>query len=173
MRLPALVAGLIALAGCFSPPNAAQRLSDAAVEMNTATRFGRMDIAMEHVGAAARADFAERHAAWGGGVRVVDLELGGFELTQRDEAEVLVSVAWQRPDESTLRVTRIAQRWRDDRGRWQLIEEERKDGDAGLLGERASSKAKAAAPGASASSEPAPAPAPQRLGLQRRVIREE
>lgn len=173
MRRLALAACLLAVAGCFSPPNAAQRLSDAAVEMNTATRFGRMDIAMEHVGAAARADFAHRHAAWGGGVRVVDLELGGFELTQRDEAEVLVSVAWQRLDESTLRVTQIAQRWRDERGRWQLIEEKRKDGDAGLLGELASSKAKAATPDAGASSEPAPAPAPQRLGLQRRVIREE
>lgn len=168
MRRAALVACLLGLAACFSPPSAGQRLSDAAVEMNSATRFGRMDIAIEHVGDAARADFARRHAAWGGGVRVVDLEMGGFDLVKRDEAEVLVNVAWQRPDESTLRVTRIAQRWRDESGRWQLVGEERKDGDPGLLGEKAPAAGKTAPGDATAADQP-----PPRLGLQRRVIREE
>jgi hypothetical protein len=168
MRRAAIVACLLGLAGCFSPPSAGQRLSDAAVDMNAATRFGRMDIAIEHVGAAARAEFARRHAAWGGNVRVVDLEMGGFDLVQRDEAEVLVNVAWQRPDESTVRVTRIAQRWRDEQGRWKLVDEERKDGDTGLLGDQAPQAGKTAPHGAASV-----APPPQRLGLQRRVIREE
>jgi hypothetical protein len=164
MRRAALAASLLGLAGCFAPPSAAQRLSDAAVDMNAATRFGRMDIALEHVGAAARAEFARRHASWGRGVRVVDLELGGFDMLKRDEAEVLVNVAWQRPDEATLRVTQLAQRWRDDRGRWQLIGEKRRDGDSGLLAESAPASSGGLAPHEAA---------PRRLGFQRRVIREE
>jgi hypothetical protein len=179
MRRAALAASLLGLAGCFAPPSAAQRLSDAAVEMNTATRFGRMDIALERVAQASRAEFARRHAPWGRGIRVVDLELGGFDLLKRDEAEVLVNVAWQRPDEATIRTTQLAQRWRDERGSWLLIGEKRRDGDPGLLGESAPARPEPTQAGnASAATDPGggaaqSSPAPQRLGFQRRVIREE
>lgn len=174
MRCAALVALCLALAGCFAPPSSTQRLADAAVDMNAATRFGRMDLALEHVGAAAREEFARRHAVWGGKVRVVDLEMGGFKLVTKDEAEVLVNVAWLRPDEATMRVTQIAQRWRDEKGRWQLASEERRDGDLGLLGEderaTAAAAAKAAAPKTSGSSDVAPR---RVLGPTRVVIREQ
>jgi hypothetical protein len=179
MRRAVLAASLLGLAGCFAPPSAAQRLSDAAIEMNTATRFGRMDIALERVAQAARAEFARRHAPWGRGVRVVDLELGGFDLLKRDEAEVLVNVAWQRPDEATLRMTQLAQRWRDERGSWLLIGEKHRDGAPGLLAESAPARPEPAGAGktgdpAASGGEPAqPSPAPKHLGFQRRVIREE
>lgn len=172
MRKLALVALFTGLAGCLSPPSATQRLSDAAVEMNAATRFGRMDLALEHVGTDARADFARRHAAWGGRVRVVDLDFGGFDLVKRDEAEVILNVMWLRQDEANVRVTRVAQRWRDDRGGWRLVSEQRKDGDLGLLGEALPSGAgrRSADGGSGAAHGASPAAT---AGVQRRVIREE
>ena len=165
MRLVVASALTLALVGCFSPPSTQQRLSDAAVDMNSATRFGRMDIAMEYVGAAARESFARRHAAWGGDVRVVDMEMGGVGMVEKGEAEVLVSVAWQRPADAALRVTRIAQRWREDKGRWQLVSESCRDGDPGLIDDpRDQKRAKAG------SEAPAPAPFPK---PSRVVIREQ
>ena len=44
----ALLASL-ALSGCVIPPTPAMRLSEAAYDFNNAARFGRMDIASEHV----------------------------------------------------------------------------------------------------------------------------
>ncbi|MCC6552692.1 MAG: hypothetical protein IT372_06670 [Polyangiaceae bacterium] len=164
MRSLALAALTLGLAGCFAPPSSAQRLTDAALDMNAATRFGRMDIALDHVGPDARADFARRHAAWGGAVRVVDLDFAGFDMIDRDQAEVVLNVTWLRQDESIVRMTRVSQRWRDDRGTWQLISEKRKDGDSGLLGEPPATPKDAAAP---AEARPA------RTSFQTRVIREE
>jgi hypothetical protein len=166
MRHLAFAAALLGLAGCLAPPSAAQRLTESAIDMNTAARFGRMDIASEHVGAKGRADFARKHAAWGGSVRIVDLDFGGFEIVKGDQADVYIDVTWLRPDETSVRVTRVAQRWQDDRGTWRLISESRKAGDVGLLGEPPP-KEKPAAP-----TEAAP-PAPLRASFQTRVIREE
>jgi hypothetical protein len=163
MRRLALAALLLGLAGCFAPPSAAQRLSEAALDMNGATRFGRMDVALDHVGPEARLEFARHHAAWGAAIRVVDLDFSGFQMIQRDEAEVLLNVTWLRQDEATVRVTKVAQRWRDDRGTWQLVGEKRKEGDAGLLGET---------PAAASPVEATPA-SPLRASYQTRVIREE
>lgn len=123
-----------AVAGCMSPTTPAQRLTDSAIEMNTASRFGRMDVALEHVAADARQEFFKQHASWGRSVRIVDVEIAGMNLREKDEADVFLTVSWQRADEAELRLTHVAQRWRDDRG-WRLRSEERKGGDYGLLGE--------------------------------------
>jgi len=165
MRRPALAATLLlGLAGCFAPLSSAQRLTDAAIDMNTATRFGRMDIALERVGPKARADFARRHAAWGASVRIVELDFSGYDLVERDQAEVVLNVTWLRQDEATIRLTRVAQHWRDDRGQWQLVDEKRKDGDVGLLGEP---------PPAGAVPAGVASATPLRAISQTRVIREE
>ncbi|WP_437674336.1 hypothetical protein [Sorangium sp. So ce131] len=137
--------------------------------MNTAARFGRMDVAMERVGSGARQDFMRRHQGWGTRLRVVDVEFGGFEMLKRDEADVYLDVLWLRQDEATVRATRIAQRWRDERGHWQLVGEERRDGDTGLLGEPPPDAEKSAGEAASAGDgvrQPG-------LGFQTRVIRDE
>lgn len=168
MRRFLLALSLVPLAGCGIAPSNSQRLTEAALEMNTAARFGRMDVALERVGSRARQDFMSRHADWGTRLRVVDVEFGGFEMTQRDEAEVYLDVLWLRNDEATVRTTRIAQRWRDERGHWELVGEERRDGDTGLLGEPPP-KEKVAGEAASAV-DPGRQPG---LSLHTRVIRDE
>lgn len=165
MRRALLLVSLLHLASCVVPPSSSQRLTEAAMELNTATRFGRMDVALERVGAKAREDFLNRHAEWGTRLRVVDVEFGGFDLVKRDEAEVFLDVLWLRNDEATVRATRIVQRWRDERGHWELVGEERKDGATGLLGDTP--------PAAKEAPEPAGATAgqPAGLSLHTRVIR--
>ena len=47
----------------------------------------------------------------------------------------MLTVGWQRPEESEMRTTTVTQRWKDHRGTWLLEHEERASGDVGLLGE--------------------------------------
>src|ERR1043166_8040320 len=110
LRLASLLA-TAALAGCLAPTSTAQRLTDNAIEMTTAMRFGRIDIAMDYVSASARETFVQGHAAWGKQVRIVDLEFAGFRATKdKDEAEVFVNVAWQTLSDPTLHETRVVPR---------------------------------------------------------------
>jgi hypothetical protein len=129
-----LPGGAAALAGCPAPPTALARAQQAAQEFNQDVRFGRNQLMMEHVAQAARDDFAAQHRAWGSSVRVADMELAGLKPHGDHELDVIVRVAWYRPEEQELRTTTLQQRWRDLEG-WQLTEEKRLEGDVGLLGE--------------------------------------
>jgi hypothetical protein len=122
------------LAGCPAPPTALARGQETAQQFNQDVRFGRNDLMMERVAPAVRDDFVAHHRAWGTGVRVADVELAGLRAHGEHELEVLVRVAWYRPEEQELRVTTVEQRWRDSNG-WQLALEKRVEGDVGLLGE--------------------------------------
>lgn len=129
---PALLIGLAACLGGYSP---AERVQEAAQNLNMAARLGRMDIALEGVNTEARDDFARRHARWGNGIQIVDYEFQGLIMRDKENADVFVTVSWHRVDESQMRLTSIVQKWRDFRGSWLLVDEERSGGDVGLLGE--------------------------------------
>jgi len=136
MRIYSLGALLVGgMAACIGNMTPVQRAQDAANDFTTATRFGRMDVALERVSREERDKFLRRHAAWGTSVRIVDCDILGVRLTDKDHAEVMMSVSWHRVDESEMRVTQIAQHWQDRRGAWLLDSEERAGGDVGLLGE--------------------------------------
>ncbi len=112
-----------------------QRMQDAANDLTTSTRFGRMDMALERVSHTSREDFIRKHAGWGSAIRIADCDLSGLRLLDKEHAAVTLTISWQRIDESDLRGTQIAQKWRDHRGRWLLESEERIAGDVGLFGE--------------------------------------
>jgi hypothetical protein len=136
LRLRSLsLAAALALTACVVPPSATQRLAQAANDLNTAARFGRMDIALELVKDSAREDFSKRHAAWGRAVRIVDYDFGGMAMRKNGDADVTITISWQRPDETTMRTTDISQRWTDKLGGWIMISEEERGGDRGLLAE--------------------------------------
>ncbi len=111
------------------------RAQEAARELNESARFGRNEVVMARVAAKEREDFAHKHRLWGSDVRLTDAELGSFHMTSDDDAEVTVRVGWYRPDEQELRVTVLRQKWHSLKGDWQLVGEERIDGEIGLLGE--------------------------------------
>jgi hypothetical protein len=174
MRRALLPALAVALSACIIPPSSQQRLAESAYDLANASRFGRMDIALEHVKDTAQSEFSQRHAQWGRGVRIVDSEFGGVSLRKDGDADVTVSVSWQRLDESIMRTTDLSQRWTEKRGTWWLIKEEERAGDHGLLADvvkaddkaKTDDKAKAEAPAA-------PPPPPARNRYQTRVIYEQ
>jgi hypothetical protein len=125
----------VSLVGCMGAMTPMQKMQDAANDLTTATRFSRMDAALERVSNDGRADFMRKHAAWGGAVRVADCDLSGLRFIDKEHAEVMLTVSWQRIDESDLRGTQIVQKWKEASGKWLLESEERVAGDVGLLGE--------------------------------------
>lgn len=139
MRLAPLALRLVApivLAGCMGNLTPTDKIQSAAQELNTAARFGRMDIALEHVARKSKDDFAKRHIAWGGDVRIIDTEMLGMAMRESGHAVVYLAVSWQRVAESEMRTTQVTQHWRNVRDGWKLDEEERSTGDVGLFGER-------------------------------------
>lgn len=135
MWKPACWFGLFLL-GCAAARGPTGQLADAANELNLATRFGRMEMAMEHTAPDARASFIERRQHWGNDLRVVDVNVTSIVLRDDESADVLVQVAWTRMDEGTLRATAVKQRWENpSMTGWRLERERRIAGDAGLFGE--------------------------------------
>ena len=131
--IPALFA-LTACGTIGASPGA--RAQEAVNETNLNARFGRMEMAAEHVHSKAREAFFDKRKGWGGKVRVVDYEVAGMKMNKDEsEADVFVKVAWFRVDEGDLRNTTLKQKWHDYHTDWKLTDESRADGDVGLLGE--------------------------------------
>jgi len=124
---------LLLVAGCLAPRGPLERLTDTAYQLNTATRFNRMDVAVASVASHEQRRFMARHAKWGGYKRIVDVQLDGLRLLTPDTAEVRLTVGWQRLDEATLRTSHVAQKWMQGKRDWELVEEMRSGGDAGLF----------------------------------------
>jgi outer membrane murein-binding lipoprotein Lpp len=145
MRFAALVAAL-GLAACVSPPSPIAKVREASQELNINARFGQNEMAMDHVAPDARDSYAARHRAWGSAVRVADVEFSGLKQRGDHDVDVFVRVAWYRLEQEELLSTTVKQGWHDAGG-WQLVTEERSDGDMGLLGETVVFQAPAKAPG--------------------------
>jgi hypothetical protein len=136
MRILCLGLALTCWGGCLPVGAPAQQISEVARDVNIATRFGRMDVAMEHTSETHRAEFIRSRADWGKDIRVLDVELSQLELKTPESAEVLVDVNWVRMDEGMLRSTRVKQHWQNSGDDWKIEAEERLSGDVGLLGEK-------------------------------------
>ena len=102
---------------------------------------------MERVAPAERDTYVASHRGWGNVIRIADAELDGMRLVSKEEALVIVKVAWYEPTAQELRVTTLRQTWKETKGDWLLFAEARADGDVGLLGEpMPASNASSAAP---------------------------
>jgi hypothetical protein len=132
-----IAAAALALCACGVLPGPGAKLQEASQEHNVNARFGRLEMAVERVDPKAREEWARRHSAWGGKVRIADTETSGTKLVGPTEGEVTVRVAWYRADEQELHVTTLKQKWKDVNGEWKLVEEARVEGEAGLIGDAA------------------------------------
>jgi hypothetical protein len=138
LALSMLAGWELSMTGCVAPPPPSQRVSDAARDLNSAARFGRMDLALEHTADGARRHFQKHRERWGNEVRVLDFELASLSMKDNENATVFVDIQWMRVDEDTLHVTRVEQTWQgttETKG-WALVRERRASGDLGLFGER-------------------------------------
>ena len=146
MRRALLFAAALLAAGCITPMGPMERLSNAAYELNTATRFGRFDVALGLVERGVQPDFVRRHSVWGKKLRVVDLEVQSVRMTTPGYAQVQLEVSWHRLDQTTMRVSQVAQKWKQGDNSWLLAEEVRSGGDKGIF--RKPRKKKEASPDA-------------------------
>jgi hypothetical protein len=124
----------LAAIGC-APNSATQVLSDTSYDVAMAERFGRMDIVLDQVAPKKRDAFTKAHAAWGGDIRIVDLEYGGMRLSDPSHADVTLIIAWQRLDDASLFTTTVKQSWFHGEDHWVITKESRVSGDRGLLDE--------------------------------------
>ena len=139
-------AACLVFAGCAIPPTAAERLAESAYDLNTAARFGRMDIAIESVKDSYLEEYTKKHASWGKALRIVDYEVSGLKMRKDGDADVTVTITWQRFDETTMRNTELHQLWTPRRVSWALVSEEERGGDPGLITNIVSLKSDDAAP---------------------------
>lgn len=135
--LAAALLGLLGLSACsvVAPMSAAARAQETATDLNTNTRFGRLELATENVDASNREKFLAQHKLWGNAIRIADYEMAGFKIKDNDYAETLVTVSWYRVKDEDLHNTIIRQKWKQIKGDWRLQEEARAEGDSGLLGD--------------------------------------
>jgi len=134
-RLVLTCFGAAALSAACAAMSPAQKVQDAANDYAMSVRFGRLDLAQGRVHQTGREAFSRQHASWGNDLRVLDCELGGLRMRDNQHADIILSVSWQRIDESEQRFTQVEQHWTNDGGSWLLENEERTRGDVGLLGE--------------------------------------
>lgn len=130
------------VSACGASRTSTDKLLDAAHEHNGAVRFGRMDIALDHVAAASKGEWLQRRSTWKSKVRIIDVELEGMQVVAIGDANVQVRVAWQNIDEAELRSTEVTQKWQVKDGPWQLVKEDCTGGDTTLLAEPEKPKAK-------------------------------
>jgi len=123
------------LTGCPMPLSPAARMQEAAIELNTNSRFGRMELAVEHVAPTERDEFVAHRRGWGSRVQLADYEMVGARMKGDDDAEISVRYSWYHPDDGDLHTTVVRQKWKDHKGDWVLVGEARLDGDLGLFGE--------------------------------------
>src|SRR5258706_5883318 len=70
-----LALAVLWLPACPAPQTPGARMQEAATDLNTHTRFGRMELAMEHVAPTEREEFLQHRRAWGGIGRIADYEM--------------------------------------------------------------------------------------------------
>ena len=133
MRLLACVVLSLGLSACLGQTPSA-KMQETARDLNMNARFGRMELVVEQVDPKYRVEFVQRHKSWGSRVRVADTELVGMRFGEK-ESESMVSVSWYDVTEQELRGTTVRQKWKNNRGDWLLLSEERVEGDLGLFGE--------------------------------------
>ena len=128
---------LLASSACITAPRGVAKAQETLNDFNLHSRFGRIEVAAEDVTPGARAEFIQHRAGWGSKVRIADSEVIGIQVVNKDKTEVRanVRIAWYRANEGELHVTVLRQAWKDFKGDWKLIREERGDGDIGLIGE--------------------------------------
>jgi hypothetical protein len=123
------------LVACSAPLTGMAQAQQTAQAFNMDARFGRSQLVLDQIAPAARDEYSLRHRDWGAAIRVADVELAGMKSNGDKQVDIVVRVAWYRPEQQELRSTTLEQAWRAKLEGWELVGEKRVDGDVGLLGE--------------------------------------
>lgn len=127
---------LLLLGGCtlLEQTSPQRRLAEHVHQTNDERRWGRVDLAAQHVRGRLRESWAARHARWGAEVRIADVDVTNLELgLAHDRAAARVEYAWI--DERTMELHRtiVRQIWEPESERYYLVREEVIGGDPELF----------------------------------------
>jgi hypothetical protein len=129
------VIGSVVLA-CGGVSSPASKCQEAAQNITENERFGRVELVLQRVAPAAKAEFIKAHTQWGGRITIADTELGNFQMPGKEDATFDLRVTWYDSADQELRSTLLRQKWHSTKGEWLLTSEDRVDGDVGLVGEK-------------------------------------
>ncbi|MCB9666561.1 MAG: hypothetical protein H6715_00340 [Myxococcales bacterium] len=137
MRGPDFVALCVALlsTACFLQNASPQvRASDAVMEVNDHSRWGRAHAALGRVTPAYQARFLQRRSEWGKDVQVADVEIQSMRLIDDDDqALAVVDVSWYLLRDMQLQHTFIRQKWIRNGDSFLLASEAIIDGDKSIF----------------------------------------
>jgi hypothetical protein len=119
------------LLGGLSPQ---KKLNDAIRDVNDASRWGRIDLAVQYVEPTYQDTFLKSRYKWGRLFRIADTDLVRVEMNpDKERAVSLMSISWYRLDQMTLHHTIVRQQWKDCDGTYLLTAEDVLEGDALLM----------------------------------------
>lgn len=122
------------LSGCLlNNINPSQKLNERVQEYSDATRWNRLDIAMQMVTATYQEAFMRSHSGWGRSVEVADAEIVHIQVApDGNTATSTLAYSWYDLSAMTLARTVVRQRW-DLREGYRVMGEDVVEGEAQLL----------------------------------------
>lgn len=130
----AILLGGWLLGGCLlNNINPSQKLNERVQEYSDATRWNRLDIAVQMVTASYRDAFIKSHSTWGRAIEVADSELVHIQIApDGNTATSTIAYSWYDLSAMTLARTVVRQQW-DIRNGYQVMGEEIVEGAPELL----------------------------------------
>jgi hypothetical protein len=114
------------------------RFSEAAHTLNDASRWGQVDLALEHVSPRYMARFNERHREWGEEVSIAEVDLVRMQVApDRKSATSEISLSWFNDGGVMIKSSTISQKWEAEHGKFKLIDEAVRRGDPRVFAEPA------------------------------------
>lgn len=111
-----------------------RKLNDSIRDLNDASRWGRIDLAVQYVEPTYQANFLKARHRWGRQLRIADTELVRLDInSEQDQAIALMAISWYRIDQMTLRYTVVRQVWIEQDGHYLLSTEAVSEGDELLM----------------------------------------
>lgn len=130
-----LITLLVLVNGCMldniSPT---RKLNESIRDMNDASRWGRIDLAVQFVEPTYQASFLKARYRWGRQFRIADTELVRLDIdSEQDHAVAFMAISWYSVDQMTLHNTVVRQVWKECDGHYLMIAEAVFEGDALLM----------------------------------------
>ncbi len=111
-----------------------RKLNDSIRDMNDASRWGRIDLAVQYVEPTFQATFLKARHRWGRQFRIADTELVRLDIdSEQEQAIAFMAISWYRIDQMTLHYTIVRQVWKEHDGHYLMSAEAVSEGDALLM----------------------------------------
>ncbi len=115
---------IVVLCAC-SVPKAGETLPDSVRIYNDGVRWGRYEVAANHVPAAQRSQFVDEADARAKDLHITEYDVVRIDRRGEEEARVQVKLSWYRESEGTLRETQSMQTWERHGKQWVIVDESR------------------------------------------------